>query len=796
MDNIYTKPKLVFFQYKYDEHLPEFLLTHKHEHVKCLSEFFDVTVIHKDCDYQQICDQYQPDLTLFESGVDNSSCQRLEIKSIRKCPEIPKLGFYHADAFSNSRAGFISDMDHWGIETFFAIATTAAEHMPEIAESIFVWPNFIDCTIYRDYGERKNIPVLFTGNAFFPFYPWRKKIFKIVSENYPSLICPHPGYSHHSTIAQVMVGERYARIINASWFVPACGTVAKEFVRKHLEIPGCKACLITEKSQLLEAAGFVDMKNCVFADEHNILDKLAWLFQTPDLLNAIIDAGYQLVHSRHTMTHRDQIFQWFNLNKNLKPDQRIVQLNPFDSLIVVQTASGMKNSHAISNGLHLSLLHQGDEKLWGGKYEEAEVFYLKCINYMRWMPEPKFRLALCNLYKGNAKKAHSWIAELIEFILAEYKATDPDPIEWAYFIISFLCLGKLDVAIKCASQFPWLRHQELDRSRWATNVLKNRGISMPLLKDDKLKHRCSIHQMPSRSFKEWMEQLCIMLKACGQCEQAEILTKCLPTEAESWQERQSDICTNKERALRQERHLDEKWVSKNSLVFFNKISVYSKLGWPLKHRVASILHRLEGKLGYFLPYYLSEMRNDEFFKAIQDMTREEEIRTAIVIGAAVGKGTTESFLAGALENQNKLSVFCIRTSRYWFVYSKKIFSNNPNVKWYNLSSCSSENLREELEKTIKKIKKDNHITFFDAVLIDGSRISHQLTISAELKKELHETRFVVLDDINSSYNYENHDGLLRDSNYVLFAHNPGLRNGYAIFKKDRSADRKNGLPCY
>ncbi len=69
MDNFHTKPKLVFFQFRYDENVPEFLLIHKREHVKCLSEFFDVTVVHENCDYQQICEKYGPDLTLFESGL-------------------------------------------------------------------------------------------------------------------------------------------------------------------------------------------------------------------------------------------------------------------------------------------------------------------------------------------------------------------------------------------------------------------------------------------------------------------------------------------------------------------------------------------------------------------------------------------------------------------------------------------------------------------------------------------------------------------------------------------------------
>src|SRR4029077_7589982 len=118
------------------------------------------------------------------------------------------------------------------IETFFAIATTAAEHNPEIADNLFIWPNSVDTTLYRDYGQSKNIPVLFSGNKT-ALYPWRQEIVRLVSRTYPSLICPHPGYSHLKATTQFMVGEAYARMLNSSYFVPACGTVVREVVRKH-----------------------------------------------------------------------------------------------------------------------------------------------------------------------------------------------------------------------------------------------------------------------------------------------------------------------------------------------------------------------------------------------------------------------------------------------------------------------------------------------------------------------------------------------------------------------------------
>ena len=205
MTEIRTKPRLLFFQYKYDRNLPVFLLTHAQEHVTCLSEFFDVTVVREDCDYQQLCDRYQPEMVLFEGGVNHASCTRLRIANTNRHPQIPKVGLHHGDSFCDARAGFLSDMDHWGIETYFSISTMAAEHTPEIAERLFSWPVFFDPETYHDYGAWKSIPVFVSGNTN-ALYPWRRKILQSLPDYYPSLIWPHPGYQPRTKPMRLLVG--------------------------------------------------------------------------------------------------------------------------------------------------------------------------------------------------------------------------------------------------------------------------------------------------------------------------------------------------------------------------------------------------------------------------------------------------------------------------------------------------------------------------------------------------------------------------------------------------------------
>ena len=124
---------------------------------------------------------------------------------------------------------------------------------------------------------------------------------------------------------------------------------------------------------MLEAAGFVDMKNCVFVDERDVLDKVGYLLQHEDELKAITDAGHDLVHSRHTLKQRDQLFQWFQLHRNLKPGERIVQRGPFGKFVAVPAASDVRTGHLAGDGLHLVHLRHGDASLFEGKYEEANA---------------------------------------------------------------------------------------------------------------------------------------------------------------------------------------------------------------------------------------------------------------------------------------------------------------------------------------------------------------------------------------------------------------------------------------
>jgi len=773
------RPKLVFFQWKYDPQLPAFLLNHARDHVRCLEKFFDVTVINESSDYHEVCDRYEPDIVVFESGLDNLTCQKPIVTNVKGNTDVPKVALHNGDSFSGARAGFNSDIYHLGIEAIFAIATTAAEHNPDLASDIFVWPNFIDPLVFHDYGERKSIPVLLTGNRT-TFYPWRQKVFRLLSEHFPSLYSPHPGYESGSSLVRFMVGENYARTINAASIVPACGTIAREIVRKHFEIPGCRSCLVAEKSPALEAAGFVDMENCVFADDHDAIDKLSFLFRNPDRLNEITDAGHNLVHSRHTLAQRDEIRQWFDLRRNLKPGQKVIQPGLFKALEVVGVSDAHCHSNVAGNGVHLRLLTSAKEKLRHHKYEEAKLDFRKCLNYLGWLQEARLGLTLCDLHQGHAKQAASWIEPSISYVLEQYRAVDPDPVEWAYYIVCLLSLGRLAAASENAERFPQLIHPELDRIRWVTALLRDGRTTGHFPAGRQPRTRKTLHPQQDTEPRIWIERLCKILDSCKQNGMVDALRKADLDGTnqfrgsfvdESAGESHDPSPTGRFAGLNLGRHRS-----------FLKREM-ARLRFRARKSVAHFLHSIEREHGYFLPYRFSEKKNDDFYRALQTLGREEDIATVLIVLAAGQSETSrEALLQGVLESQNDPAIICLRTSTEIPIkHRRRRLPSHPRVNEYEVFATPTD-LEDRIEQSVRGIEREHQLSGFDVVLIGGSGSTARHHDQRHIVDAIRGAKTILLDNIDAS-NFVNHQRLMADSSYVLLADDPSLRRGYSIFRR-------------
>jgi hypothetical protein len=728
--------------------LPGFIRWHLQQHVKCLSFYFDVVVINGACDYQQVCEQYQPDLALFESGVYGSP---RDISNISAVPNVPKLGLLHEDALGMARSVFLSDMEHWGIETYFTISVAMAEYLPAVADQLFVWPNFIDPDVFHDYSMPKIIPVLVTGSHASQ-YPWRNRVNKVIAEHFPALTCPHFGWMGQNT-ARTIYNQEYAKMINASYVVPTCGTITKEVVRKHFEIPGAKACLITEGTHALKAAGFADMQNCVFADTSDVLDKLEYLLRHRDKLAHITREGYRLVHSRHTLRQRGQIAEWLRLHQMLRPGQRIVQTGPFGPLGIVDARSRARNAHSVSNGIDRAILRSGDEALRQGNYDKAERDYISCLNYWPYLPEAILGLTLCRLYKGDAQTAVARIAEPIANSLEHRRAADPDPVEWAYFIISLLCQGDLEESSRRARQFPRLRHPELDRCRQVIDVLcgSASGLVGRSGEDPHPQWRPSVHQLPERDMARWIDDLCTMLIACRQGALAERLQNTLRRTASppvsaplAWE---GSVRTR-----------DIDFARLGAVLPLTSVSLPEKLRRHVPWRIRAMAHPLLEILRS-----LSKCE-DEFARAVRNWAREDEVRSALIIGACDSSILTRAFLVGIRQNPAMPVTVCQSSSANGLKKLSEEFIGNSQVRF--------------IVGSVDNAKDKAEVENFEIVLLDQETHS-----PGEAIKALRGARTVLIRDINTYIGHLVVRKLVSENEFRIVDEDVSVKHSYVILTR-------------
>jgi hypothetical protein len=760
MPNNY-KPRLVFFRWDQPDR-PDFIERHLHEQYKCLSHSFDVKVLWGNCDYQRVCDIYEPDVALFESGVYVDSKKR-EITNVSANPQIPKLGFFHADAMCWSRSSFLSDMTKWGIETFFSMSVSMPEYFPVIADQLYMWPNGIDSDTFHDYGEHKNIPILITGSLA-PHYPWRNRVSNRLSQYYPTMKTPHFGWGTASETSRTIHGERYARLINASWFVPSCGTLANDVVRKQFEIPGSKACLITQRTPAIEAAGFIDGQNCVFADEQDVVERVDYLLRNADQLESIIVAGYELVHSRHTMRNRDQIYQWFALSKELKAHQYISQPSPFDQLKIADDRSGSRPSPFSVRGVDRALLREGKREVLAGRFELAQRYYSRALNYLSHLPEAKLGLAICALYSGKPSVATRWLDELVTTSLVTFCADEPDPVEWAYLVVAQLCKGDFASASRLAKRFPNLHCPQLGYTRLLVGTISGEGEICP--KGTRANDRPSVHCPLSNTYEEWTDSVCTMLRACHQLQIADLVSKVRTSHLSAQFASDSVIDKESRTKATKVKHSDRFALSQGCQEdpAAKYIASVKHLIKPVRDLLLNLLNRLECTFGYFLPYRLSAMRADELYSSIESLARDPANRTILLLGAPREEGSTKACLLGASANPIGPTVFYL--------------DKDPTIVSMAPDLTLGPAIIKHVSQSVESIMQTHRSGGLGMVIVGGNNLDDKLY------EQIRGAGVIVIEEILSSSNSNIYRSFLEDNDYILLSHNQGRRaGGYATFRK-------------
>ena len=211
-----------------------------------------------------------------------------------------------------------------------------------------------------------------------------------------------------------------------------------------------------------------------------------------------------------------------------------------------------------------------------------------------------------------------------------------------------------------------------------------------------------------------------------------------------------------------------------------------------------------------------EITGDRFHRAIVEVAATPGVREILEIGSSSGAGSTEAWVAGALENPERPRLHCIEVSSVRYDALVARWAQYDFVHAYNVSSVPLERfpsedevaefhrdvrsklrrlplelvlgwLRQDVDYVrshglssagIREIKERNAIDTFDAVLIDGS----EFTGAAELD-EVYGARFLLLDDTRTYKNWANTRRLEADPAYRLVRRGRWTRNGFAVFER-------------
>jgi hypothetical protein len=416
------------------------------------------------------------------------------------------MGWVFRDPFSPSRLASMNRLRAWGVHQVFTDFQPADSPVPYFAESIYV-PWWVDDTIFRDYGLRKDLPITLTGSGWLArlFYVWRQPVFLQLAQRLP--VYHVPAFETHQK-NDAYIGESYARLLNRSLVSAGCGSACRYVTLKMLEIPGSRCCLLTEDTAAARAFGFADGVNCVFADEKNVVAKVQALLDDPARLRAITDAGFELVHSRHTRRQRRMFAEWYALWKTRPPGQRIVQVHPLEPLRLVAEGGNAPNSFPHDNPL-MERLQEGYRLIEAGRPAEAAEKFQWVRTVIPYVAEANLGLAICHLLQDQPAQA----VQLAEYILTiSVKLSNyprPDPVSLAFAAIARLRLGQPEKAFELLARHARIHHPALNALRFlVAGQWPAFRKKLPDWRSDdgsNLRNSESIQLLPARDFAGWTD---------------------------------------------------------------------------------------------------------------------------------------------------------------------------------------------------------------------------------------------------------------------------------------------------
>jgi hypothetical protein len=504
-----SKPRLLYFNGPWDYLGERLIASYVVPFRRLLDQDFQVVSVEGDCDLRDEVEKHRPDAILFHTGTESNREREVTITRTDAYREIPRMGYMYRDPISPSRIAPMNRMTRWGVDQVFTCNRRSDSPIPFFADSIYV-PWWIDDTVFRDYGEAKTYPITLAGAGWLSahfFYTWRQPIFAQLVLRFP--IFHVPVFQNHKS-QDAFVGTHYARLLNQSLFAAGCGSANRYLTLKLLEIPASRCCLITEETEVLKAMGFVDGANCVFADEKNVVQKVQALLDDPARLQAITDAGFEMVHRCHTQRQRKVFIEWFRLWKSREAGQRVVQTNPLEPLQIVSENDAVPEYRFPTENPVFEGLHAGYRLIDEAKWSEALSKFESVLAVIAYIAEARLGAGICALHLNNLQGAAKHFSSNLENQSQLRITQHPDVISIAYLAVVLVKQNLIADAVEVLRKSAGSRNPALNSLCWLLAArhksLKARDPMFQIAEGDETTTTHTLHLLPAMGFQAWAER--------------------------------------------------------------------------------------------------------------------------------------------------------------------------------------------------------------------------------------------------------------------------------------------------
>jgi spore maturation protein CgeB len=185
------------------------------------------------------------------------------------------------------------------------------ENFPGVDKNKVYWlPHSIpqDC---NDYKLKKKIGALIVGQIRGP-YPLRAKMIEeFRGKSYFKQAMRPKEIMNPEDVNKLKawpIGRDYYKLINSSK-ITLTSTSSKHYsLMKFFEIPGCKSALCADYIEELGDLGFIPGTNMIEINSKNMVKKVEYMLKNHNRLEDITEAGYEMVHKKHTVDIRANQF--------------------------------------------------------------------------------------------------------------------------------------------------------------------------------------------------------------------------------------------------------------------------------------------------------------------------------------------------------------------------------------------------------------------------------------------------------------------------------------------------------